>query len=190
MPRIKSADDTGPPWPITASWELSRIHGGSLDKGTRTYRAGSLMDLTGKATVEGLVVRGGSREPLKKARVTLQGRGRPLEALTGADGRFVIADVEPGQYMLSADRNGYIRQVYGEADQAETNIFLGPGTPLDLEPSEHRRDIVFELICAGVIIGRVLDEDLDPVPGAHVRAMHPVNMPGRPPVGSRQCYCE
>ncbi|HYM10214.1 MAG TPA: carboxypeptidase-like regulatory domain-containing protein [Bryobacterales bacterium] len=141
------------------------------------------MDPAEKATVEGLVVKAGSGEPLQKAQVTLTGGGRPwpaAETRTDAAGRFLMANVEPGEYMLAAERNGYIRRVYGEADQAEANIF-GAGTPLELEAGEHRRDIVFELIPAGVIAGRVLDEDHDPVPGAQVQAIHPVNMPGLPP---------
>ena len=62
-----------------------------------------------KCAVAGMVVRKGSNEPIHFARVTLSREGEEqklLHAATGADGRFVIKDVIPGEYQLTVSHNG------------------------------------------------------------------------------------
>ncbi len=121
-----------------------------------------------KCVLEGQVVRAGSGEPLKKARVVLrkaEGRDQPSSTLTDAAGRFVLKDVEPGRYRLLVGRNGYVRQEYG---QRQPN---SPGTILTLAPGQRLRDLVIKLIPAAVIAGRVYDEDGEPVAGARMEAL-------------------
>ena len=121
-----------------------------------------------KCVLEGQVVRAGSGEPLKKARVVLrkaEGRDEPYSTLSDAAGRFVLTDLEPGRYRLYVGRNGYVRQEYG---QRQPN---SPGTILTLAPGQRLRDLVFKLIPAAVIAGRVYDEDGEPVPGARMEAL-------------------
>jgi len=120
-----------------------------------------------KCTLEGQVVKAGSGEPLKKARLALskvEGRGEPVRAVTGADGRFLLEDIEPGRYRLYVERNGYVGQEYS---QRQPN---SPGAILTLLPGQRLRDLVFKLIPAAVVAGRVYDEDGEPVPGAMVQA--------------------
>src|SRR5688572_14877320 len=80
------------------------------------------------ATLEGFVFRAGSGEPLARAQVTLvrvspgrataeveAGSGSaPLTAATGADGKFVFVNIEPGSYRIAVARNGYARQEFGQ----------------------------------------------------------------------------
>src|SRR5512147_1192825 len=75
---------------------------------------------TEPATIQGRVVRASDGSPLKKAVVmamTSQGGQmgpiRPKTATTDADGKFLLKDLEPGRYTLSATRSGFARQVYG-----------------------------------------------------------------------------
>lgn len=123
---------------------------------------------TQQATIEGRVVKTGTEEPLKKAWLMLhraEGPGNPYSTSTDSSGRFIFKDVPPGRYNLWAERNGFVRQVYGQRgpNQSGTTLTLGPGQTL--------KDIVFRLIPAAVITGRVYDEDGEPVAGALVQVM-------------------
>ncbi len=117
-----------------------------------------------RCTVEGQAVKAGTGEPVRKALIVLRktdARDSSHSASTGEDGRFIIPNVEPGRYRLSAERNGYLRANYGERRPNES------GTALTLNPGERRGNIVFNLIPFAVISGRVVDEDGEPL--AHVR---------------------
>lgn len=118
------------------------------------------------ATIEGRVLKAGTDEPLKKAWLTLTpvgGERRPQYSSTDAAGRFVLKDIEPGRYMLFVDRNGYIRQGYGQrgAERSGTTLALAAGQSLS--------DLTFRLVPAAVIAGRVTDEDGEPIAGAIVQ---------------------
>src|SRR5262249_3243860 len=69
-----------------------------------------------RASIQGLVLKMGTGEPLSKAAVTLtrsDGQRQIYTASTGPDGKFVIQNVDPAQYRLGATRNGYVRSEYG-----------------------------------------------------------------------------
>jgi hypothetical protein len=119
-----------------------------------------------RCTVEGQVLKAGTGEPLKKARVVLRNvdeRDVVYSTSTVESGRFVVTNVRPGRYRLSAERNGYLRVNYGQRRPNQA------GTVLTLEPGRRVRDIVLDLIPFAVISGRVIDEDGEPM--AHVRTM-------------------
>jgi hypothetical protein len=129
-----------------------------------------------KCTLEGQVVKAGTGEPLKKARIVLrkaEGRGEPHLALTDASGRFLLKDIEPARYRLFVARNGYVRQEYGQPKPRH------PGTILALAPGQQVRDILFQLIPAAVIAGRVSDEDSEPVARVMVMALQYRYLEGR-----------
>ena len=134
-----------------------------------------------KASIEGFVVKAGTGEPVRKARLSLQkaeGRQGPFashSAVTDAAGHFVIHNIEPGRYRLWTERTGYVRQEYGQRSPSPTR----PGTPLALDRGQHLHDIVFRLVANAVITGRVVDEDREPVPNARVQAMRHSYAQGR-----------
>jgi len=106
------------------------------------------------ATIEGRVLKAGTDEPLKKAWVTvykLQGEQRPGGTSTDSSGRFTLKGIEPGRYQLWAQRNGYVHQAYGQrgSERWGTTLTLGAGQTLS--------DVVFRLVPAAVISGRVFD---------------------------------
>jgi len=74
--------------------------------------------------IRGQVLSAPARTPLSGVNITLQGAGRG--ALTGADGRFMVAGVPPGQYNLQATLLGYRRVVLFELD-------VTPVKPLEVE---------------------------------------------------------
>ncbi|MFB3922957.1 MAG: carboxypeptidase regulatory-like domain-containing protein [Terriglobia bacterium] len=117
------------------------------------------------ATLEGRVLKAGTDEPLKKASLTLRnvgGEGRPQTTSTDVGGRFVLKDIAPGRYMLWAERNGYVRQAYGQRGNDRFGITLS------LAAGQSLSDLTFRLIPAAVIAGRVTDEDGEPIAGAIV----------------------
>ena len=83
-------------------------------------------------------------------------------------GRFEIRNLDPGQYQLIVERNGYVRQEYGETKPG------GLGSSLTLAPGQTVSNISIQLIPAAIITGHVLDEDGEPVAGAQVLALRPV----------------
>lgn len=125
-------------------------------------------------TVEGQVVNASTGEPLGKAAVTLRRvdseRGAPGEragygATSEASGKFTIVNIEPGKYRLSASRTGFVDADYGSRD------FLQAGAAISLAAAQHMRDVQLRMTPHGVITGRVVDEDSEPMAFLQVQAM-------------------
>jgi hypothetical protein len=88
---------------------------------------------------------------------------------SGADGNFTFSDLPPGSYALSVWRNGY-SNFSCETNRDCRQLSLKPGQKLD--------DLVLRLDPAGVISGRVFDEDQDPVEGIQVYLLRVTFQPG------------
>lgn len=129
-----------------------------------------------RCSVGGQVLRAGSGEPLRKAQVLLRrldARDRSFSTASDERGHFLLTGLEPGRYILSAERNGYLPQDYGQRRANQ------PGTVLTLQPGQHLGDLVFHLVPFGVISGRATDEDGDPVPRVRIQAMRVTHQNGR-----------
>lgn len=134
-----------------------------------------------KCVIEGHVVRVGDLAPLKKALVTLNAMAaanasvapgtprrapsRTMTTGTDEDGHFCFRSLDPGQYQLSAARTGYVRQQYGQRAPNQ------PGTPLTLAEGQQISGISFRMVPDAVIVGKVLDEDGEPVPGVRISVL-------------------
>ncbi len=111
------------------------------------------------------------------------GKYSGLSTTTDAKGNFLIADVEPGHYRISAGRNGYLDTYYG-AKRAS-----GTGTVLNLSPGQKIEDLKISLIPFGVIAGIIRDTDGEPIIGENVNLYRSVQSAGRVreiQVGNRQ----
>ena len=135
------------------------------------------------AVISGIVVRAGVGDPLKRARVNLrwagaasspisangsvqQAAGPPnTEAVTDDTGRFVFNGVVPGQYRLSADRDGYLHQEFGQR-----SLISNIGTTITVASGQQVTNIDFQMIPTGSISGRILNEDGEPLPDVQVQA--------------------
>jgi hypothetical protein len=118
--------------------------------------------------VSGLVVTKAESAPLKGAMVHLwsgEDREHTIAVKSGADGRFELKNVPAGQYHMSVSRNGYFAVEYGQ------NKPNDPGAMFSLRPGEHKSDLLLKLGHAGVITGRVFDEDGEPMPRVMVMAL-------------------
>jgi hypothetical protein len=119
-----------------------------------------------QASIEGTVISAVSGEPVRNAQIRLTGIGETeasLEASSDAVGRFKLAALDAGQYRLSVSKNGFIRQEYG---QRSTN---GPGALLSVTAGQNLRDVNLRLIPAGVVTGRVTDDDGEPLLGVRIQ---------------------
>jgi hypothetical protein len=134
------------------------------------------------ASIAGTVVSANTGEPLKKAHVFLSQKGaepddpnkQPLSATTDAVGHFSIEKIPAGSYDLVVSRTNYIDARYGQ-DQTDK-----PGAILSLAPGQKMTDLLFRLHRTGIITGRVLDEDGDPVRGVNVMALFHTTDHGKP----------
>jgi hypothetical protein len=127
-------------------------------------------------TVSGIVIRSLDSAPLKNATVQLANdsdQEHHIAAKTAADGHFLIQNVPAGQYKLKVARNGYVDQELGQKKPGD------PGAVFTLRPGQRIADLVFKLGRAGVITGKVFDEDGEPMAGVSVSAMRQVYTDGR-----------
>jgi len=131
-------------------------------------------------SMDGRVLDALTGEPLKKASLKLT-PSNAKSALAGgaivlpqvfttstdASGRYAMKDLDPGTYRLQVTRNGYVPGEYGARGPSK------PGMDLTLARGQQARDVVVKLTPQGVISGRVVDEDGDPVASTTVQLLTP-----------------
>jgi protocatechuate 3,4-dioxygenase beta subunit len=84
---------------------------------------------------------------------------------TSNDGIFSFSGIDPGQYRIVAERDGYIRQEFGQ------RTYSGTGTIISISSGQNLTNINFQLTPAGTIAGRILDEDGEPLAGVQVQSL-------------------
>ena len=135
-----------------------------------------------RASIEGVVLRIGTDEPIAGAELKLmrvaaasdaapgpaqsiaEAIGLPMPPSTQSDrnGRFVFKDVDAGSYRISAVRNGYGKLEYGQ------RVSRGAGTVISVVNGQVIKDIVFRLTPAGSVSGNVRDVSGEPLTGFQV----------------------
>jgi hypothetical protein len=120
---------------------------------------------TGRIT--GRVLAADSGRPVKRARVFVSAAEMPggRGMLTDDSGVFDLAELPAGRYTLTVSKSGFVSLSYGQRRP------LQAGTPLQLNDGQQLKGVDFQLPRGGVISGRILDEDGEPVPGASVSVM-------------------
>jgi protocatechuate 3,4-dioxygenase beta subunit len=121
-------------------------------------------NLPGKFRISGKTVSAVSGQVLAGAEVSIV-KAEQLDSvlqkmLTNDDGSFCFADLEPGKYLLIGQRNGFSRQSYEQHGAFSSAVVVGPGLVSE--------NLVFRLRPDGRIVGRVVDENQEPVPNAMV----------------------
>jgi len=122
-----------------------------------------------KCLLEGTVVNAVTGEPLKKVHLTMRPLGAPngvpYGTMTDNAGHFLMDDVDPGRYNFAASRNGFVTQTYSAQGSTNRN------TLLTLTNGNKLKEIVFKLTPQGVISGRILDEDGEPLANVAVQCL-------------------
>jgi hypothetical protein len=141
-------------------------------------------------SIEGIVVRIGTNEPVVRADVELTRvqaveitgpapAGAPSPAIfrasTGDDGKFSLKNIPEGRYRMVATRPGgtFSPAEYGQRDPK------GRGTTFELAAGQSMSGIRLSMAATGTISGRVFDGDQDPVPNARVLALESLYENGR-----------
>lgn len=125
---------------------------------------------TQTCTIEGKVV-WADDVPLKNVSVTAlpqqvqSGHGRPTSTLSDSDGKFVLRGLDPGLYLLEAQRHNFIRRRYGQRTPGDLGVSLA------LSARQHLQDVLFRMQPAAVISGRIFDDDTEPIVGVQVTAL-------------------
>ncbi len=137
------------------------------------------------AVIRGIIASAATKTPLRRADVTLQpmgvgsisgsagggggfaggGRLAGMKAVSDSEGNFVFTGVKPGTYMLTAQRSGFLMARYG------ARTFTSPGTRLTVVPGQELNGLRMEMIPQGVVAGRVVDEEGEPMQGVVVMAL-------------------
>ena len=115
---------------------------------------------------EGTVYAAASEAPLKSATVTLKAGNESSHQLTDSRGHFIFTGVPPGVYEVHASKAGYVREGYRLEGETTKEI-------LELKPGDKLDKVQFRLTQAGVILGRVTDENGEPVAGVEMDALVP-----------------
>ncbi len=130
--------------------------------------------------IEGRVVNGMTGEAIRKANITLRPYGvhgvagtgsagplpapAPYIASTDAEGKFRIENVEAGDYRMTAERQGFVRQEYGARQNAT-------GTTVKVAPGQELRELNFKLLPQAVVTGRVIDEEGEPLARVQIQVL-------------------
>jgi hypothetical protein len=132
-----------------------------------------------QAAVSGTVLEAGSNTPVAGAQVTLMSfalgpqLGRPRETLvatTDQNGRYRFDALEPGRYRVSVQKAGFA-------------TMLGLGLPeATLKAGERKTDLNVTIQRGAAIVGRVLDENGEPIANANVMAWRRPPVANGPPV--------
>lgn len=128
------------------------------------------------ASVQGSVSDAVKGTPLANAAITLTPLRRytPLApddpaglqaATSGPDGKFLMDEVPPGEYLLIARKNGYLDQTYGSKSNWKSGI------PISVHPGDTVKDVSVSLLPGAVISGTIENEDGENFPNVTVRAM-------------------
>ena len=115
------------------------------------------------------MLRADTGEPIKGARVRLAEHAagqnpHSYTAISDENGRFSMTGVVAARYRFIATRTGFVPQ------QFRPDGALAPA-PVELSPGQKLEKALFRLTPAGVITGKITDEDGQPVAGVEMEAL-------------------
>ena len=122
---------------------------------------------TANGSVEGTVLRTGTKDPIERVQVILNpGSPTPMRALTDKEGHFSFPNVAPGRYTISIQRDGYLvpgstRSILIGQSAAEYAAYMttyaAALVTVNVGASEHVKGLTYYLVPGGTISGRILD---------------------------------
>jgi protocatechuate 3,4-dioxygenase beta subunit len=114
-------------------------------------------------SVRGKVLQEPDGLPIRKASVQLNGRpgqaAPQYSAVTDAEGRFTIADVQAGTYVVVVEHPGFVQINIGNRR-----------TSITVQPGSDKSDLILRMQPAAIITGKIVDLDGDPMRDVSVMA--------------------
>jgi protocatechuate 3,4-dioxygenase beta subunit len=149
------------------------------------FSSTSLSQQVPAGSIEGIVVRADTEQPIANVQVFLTAGSAPARPLamaagsanpiasvtTGADGKFAFKDLKPEKYRVSATGNGFGPGEFGQ------RAFDGQGRPIFLDTGQSVKNANIRMIPAGTVRGRIFDQDGQPATGAPVQLLRAVYDP-------------
>ncbi len=124
-----------------------------------------------KGRIEGKAVHAVTGEPVRKANISLsspeQGR-QGISVVTDNAGAFVFENLTPGHYRMQGEKAGFVRSAYGSRQ------LFSMGSLLRVTEGGEIKDVVLKITPAGILSGRVVDEDGEPMEGVQVQVLRKV----------------
>ncbi len=140
-----------------------RGQGGGGQRGGRPQR--DVVAQQGTGVIAGKVVTADTGRPLKRARIVVSGGGRPHVASTDEQGRYRITGLPAGSYTVTAAKSGFVDGAFGQRRSLRT------GAAVELTDGEQATNVDLKLARGGVVTGRVLDEEGEPLARAVVTVL-------------------
>jgi protocatechuate 3,4-dioxygenase beta subunit len=103
----------------------------------------------------------------------MQVGGRGQGANTDTNGEFAFEAVEPGNYRVVGEKTGFLRSAMGGRGASML------GSTIKVSEGGEVANVVIRMTPQGIISGRVVDEDGEPVEGAFVQVSNQQYMGGR-----------
>jgi hypothetical protein len=146
--------------------------------------------------ITGKVLNALTGEPVRKATVMLQpagaqqqrGGGPPgfampgmrggMSASTDNAGAFVFENVTPGSYRVIGDKTGFIRASFGGRGD-------GLGSRVEVAAGSDKADVVVRMTPQGIVSGRILDEDGEPLEAVTVSLLRQQSFMGQRRLGGQ-----
>ena len=114
-------------------------------------------------SIRGKVLQETNGQPIRKAKVQLNGRRGPTaaqySAVTDEEGHFTIEDVQTGEYVVVVEHTGFV--------QSNTDSHL---RTVSVQPGGGTNDWIFHMQAVAVITGKIVDLDGDPMRDVSVMA--------------------
>ena len=139
-------------------------------------RDGAAPQRPGTALLTGMVTAADGSRPVRRASVTLANAeaGFRRTVTTDENGAFSFAQLPPGNYTLSATRQGYLDVSFGQRTPGSGR----PGTAIQLAAGQRLEDVALRMPRTGILTGTITDEFGDPIMGMQVRAWRFVKRSG------------
>jgi len=99
-----------------------------------------------------------------------------VTAKTNAEGNYEFKEVKLGRYYLRANRNGYVSRAYG---QRASDSRMSQGTLLVVRAGDTLSQVDFKLVRGGIVEGRVVDSDGEPIANVGVMLERFMTLDGR-----------
>jgi carboxypeptidase family protein len=112
--------------------------------------------------IAGRVYDATTNAPIRRARISATNDEMFLDATTDDDGRFEVTNVTPGQWRVVVEKGGYFPWHIGQRRPFDIP------TPVKVAPRQ-RFTADVPMTRGGIIVGRVFDENGEPLAGLQVR---------------------